>query len=338
MDKLKTFFIILAVILLLGGAAVGFYYFEQIPENPPGTVGNTAGNLLNAGLYCENEGKVYFANAYDNNTLYSMNPNETEFEKVTTVGVKWINAAGKFLYYYQNKTASDSGLGYVVESTGMYRVKKNGSGALCLRMDPVGDITLVNNDIFYQNLSEEQITLDKISIDKENDQTVLDFRAFPSSVYNNILYYSNYEDSLYLYGYDTTTGMNMLIWDHPVWNPIYHNDGYIYFMDVETDYQLHRYNPSSGAHEVLTTDRADTFNVYGNYIYYQKSSEDDPALKRMYTDGTGNELVSSGIYENINITSNYVYFNSFGTPTPVYHQSVNGPVNVGIFSPEVIEK
>ena len=336
MGKLKYFIIFLAVIIVLGGACYGFYLYEQIPENPSGTIGNTAGNLQNEGLYCENEGKVYFANPYDNNALYVMNPNETEFKKLTTVSVKWINAAGKFLYYYQNRATKDSGLGYVVESTGMYRMRKNGNDALCLRMDPVGEITLVNNDVYYQNLGNNRITLDKISTDKKNNQTVLNYRAFPSSVYNNVLYYSNTDDSFYLYGLDSMTGLNTLVWDRALWNPIYHDDGYIYFMDIDTDYQLHRYHPSSGAHEVLTTDRVDTFNIYDDYIYYQRNSE-EPALIRMKTDGTNHELVASGIYENINITSNFVYFNTFDTPTPVYHQSVTGPVNVGIFSPAVEE-
>ena len=64
------------------------------------TVGNTAGNLNNGGLFCESDGKVYFANAYDNNTLYSMNPNETEQTKLGVNSVASINAGGDYLYYY----------------------------------------------------------------------------------------------------------------------------------------------------------------------------------------------------------------------------------------------
>ena len=78
-----------------------------------------------------------------------------------------------------------------------------------------------------------------------------------------------------------------------------------------------------------------TYNIYEDYIYYQKNNPNDSGLMRMYTNGNGQELVSPGIYQNINITSNYVYFNTFNEPTPVFRQSVFGPVNVSIFQPTI---
>ena len=83
--------------------------------------------------------------------------------------------------------------------------------------------------------------------------------------------------------------------------------------------------------EVLTKERVDLFNVYGNYIYYQTSSKPAPALKRMFIDGSSQEIVSEGVYQNINITSQYVYFNAFKEPTPVYRTSTFGPVDVSTF-------
>ena len=56
--------------------------------NPPGTVGNTAGNLYNSGLFCEYDGTVYFSNAADNGALYSMNVDETEVKKLNTLKYK----------------------------------------------------------------------------------------------------------------------------------------------------------------------------------------------------------------------------------------------------------
>ena len=52
---------ILFVIIIGAFAIVG----DRIPDNPPETVGNTAGNLNNSGYFCEYDGKVYFANVYD---------------------------------------------------------------------------------------------------------------------------------------------------------------------------------------------------------------------------------------------------------------------------------
>ena len=337
MSKIKLTITIIIIILVLAGIGVGSYLMDRVAPNPAGTVGNTSGNLQNGGLFCENDGKVYFANPYDNHTLYSMNPDETEIEKLNSMAVKWINAAGNYLYFYQYDSSEGSGLGYVIKTTGMYRMKKNGNDNVLLKRDAVGQVTLIDNNIFYQNLTSEAASLDRISIDKETSSIVLDYKVSIGSVYGGAIYYSNYNDNLYLYALDTVTGMNQMIWNHPVWNPIYHTDGYIYFIDLETDYQLHRYHPVSGSHEVLTTDRVDLFNLAGDMIYYQKSSENDPALMRMSTYGAGHERVSSGIYHNINVTSNNIYFNSYDTPTPIYRQSIYGPVNVTIFQPSIAE-
>lgn len=303
-------------------------------KNPAGTVGNHAGNLYNKGLFCEYEDKVYFANPYDDNTLYVMNSDESETKKLGTVGVNGLNAAGNYIYYYQNGTGEGSGLGYAVKTTGMYRMTKDGKDFLCLKRDPVGTLVLVDNDIYYQHFDGSNgVTLDRISIDKSNEANVMSGIIAPVSANDSILYFANPEDNFYLYSYDTRSGSKSLFWQHRVYNPIYHSDGYIYFMDIDTTYELHRYNPMTGEQQRLTSDRVEAFNVYDNMIYYQKFSKSQPALMRMQTDGYGLEVVSNGLFENINITSNYVYYHEYGTPTPVYKQSLYGSVNPSIFHP-----
>ena len=335
MKKIQGFLILLLIILLLGGMTVFSLMSEKVAQNPSGTVGNTAGNLINNGLFCEAEGKVYFSNPYDENTLYVMNTDESEAKKLTTVGVNSINAAGNYVYYYQNSTGSGSGLGYAVKTTGMYRVTKDGDKYLCLKRDPVGTLTLIDNTIYYQHHDDaiQGFRLDSISTDKKQESVIFDSIISPACAVNGVIYYNNPLENNYLYSYDTHTGANTLVWQHKVYNPIYHTDGYLYFMDVETEYELHRYDLTSGSHEVITTDRVESYNIAGDYIYYQKFSQNEPALMRVYTNGTGSEVVAYGNYENINVTSNYVYFSEYQTPSPLYHQAVFGPVNVTVFKP-----
>ena len=102
-------------------------------------------------------------------------------------------------------------------------------------------------------------------------------------------------------------------------------------MDLETDYELHRYNLINQTEEVLSTDRLDFFNVYGNVIFFQKAGTTEAALKRISLDGSNEEIVSEGLYENVNITSRYAYFHAFQSPTPVYHQETFGSINVTTF-------
>ena len=211
MSKLKLTFTIIIIILILAGIGVGNYLMERVPENPSGTLGNTAGNLQNGGFFCEQDGTVYFANAYDNYSLYRMDPDEANLKKINSMGIKWINAAGKNLYFYQNGSSEGSGLGYVIKTTGMYRLDKKGRHATLLKKDAVSDVTLIDNYLYFQNLSENTITLDRISIDRKNETTVLDYRVYPGSVMTGNIYYSNYNDNFYLYALDTTTGSNHLV-------------------------------------------------------------------------------------------------------------------------------
>lgn len=338
MNKLKVFFVILLLALVFAGLVAGSILLNRIPENPTGTVGNTGGNLYNNGLFCEDEGLVFFANPYDENTLYVMNSDESEVEKLTTVGVKSINAAGKYVYYYQDSVGGGSGLGYTVKTTGIYRMTKNGKDTECLKREPMLTMNLVDNNIYYQHFNKEGgLNLDKISIDKSSEGTALEGIMSPASAANSIIYYAHQEDNFLLYAFDTRTGMNSLLWNHKVYNPVYHTDGYIYFMDVENNYQLHRYNPSTGEDQTLTYDRVENFNVYDNCIYYQQFSQSSPALVRMSTDGYNAETIALGNFANINLTSNYAYFTEYGSTSPVYHQSLWGPVNPMVFMPQTEE-
>ena len=46
---------------------------NQTVHNNDNAIGNTAGNLINGGLFCEYNDKIYFANPDDYNKLYVMN-------------------------------------------------------------------------------------------------------------------------------------------------------------------------------------------------------------------------------------------------------------------------
>ena len=334
MKKFKMLLVLILIILVIGGASIVTFIHNKIPKNPAGTVGNTPGNLYHDGLFCENEGKVYFSNPYDSNTLYVMNPDGTEIKKLSNIGASSINAANKFVYYYQSNTAEGTGLGYAIRTTGLFRMTKDGAKNECLLKAPIGSVTLVDNALYYQHfLDSGGLNLESIAIDKSKESIAIEGIVYPACAVNSVIYYSNSAENFSLYSYDTRTGANSMIWNHRVWNPIYHTDGYLYFMDIDTQYELHRYNIVTGDYQVLTTDRVENFNVYENCIYYQKFSQSDPVLMRMRTDGSFAEVVAYGNFENVNITSKYVYFNEFGSRVPIYRQDLYGPINPTIFSP-----
>ena len=326
MQKHRALLILFVFILFFAILFGTYHYAKRFTPNDTTQTGNTAGNLNNKGLYCENNGIVYFSNPYDHNVLYSMNPDETNIKRLNDVGVSSINVDGKRIYYSQTGSADGSGLGYVRNTTGMYRCNLSGSGTYCYTKDPVGILALCGNNLYFQHYEVETgAYLDVTPINQKSTNPLLYSLITPASVAGTTIYYAGNDADHYLYALDTTTNTSTLIWEKSVWNPVY-QDGYIYFMDLRSNYELHRYNLSSGEEQVLSSDRIDFFNVFGNVIYYQKSSTTAPALKRINIDGSNDEIIKKGVFESVNITSQYAYFNEFSKKTPVYHQSTFGPV------------
>ncbi|MDO4302456.1 MAG: DUF5050 domain-containing protein [Bacillota bacterium] len=304
---------------------------SKVPRNDPSVTGNTAGNLNNGGLFAEENGRVYFSNAYDNGCLYSMNADETDLKKLSSSTVNSINTAGDYLYYYMDSSGGGTGLGYVVRTYGVYRSKTNGDHLTCLDRNASVTMQLCGDYIYYQRYNNTDFTqLYKVKNDKSENTLVYDGVINPSACHNGIIYFNGTEDDHYLYALDTATDTISTVYQGNLWYPVWHN-GYIYYMDVSSDYRLCRLSLSDNTVEVLTSDKVDSFNVGESYIYYQRISASQPALMRMALDGSNPEIVAEGNYCNINLTSTYAYFTAFGADTPVYHTPVNGPVNVTTF-------
>lgn len=327
--NLIVFLSILIPVLII--AAVIAFNTGKIPPNPPGTVGNTGGNLNNNGLFCETNGEVYFVNTYDSGSLYRMNVDESHIKKVSDAQVKYINAVDKYLYYFQDNTAPSSSLGFIIRVSGMYRMKKSTGKTDGLDTSVIGIMTLVDNSIYYQRFVDDSgMHLYKLNIGESEPIEIAQSTINPASCHDGFLYYNGVENNHFLSALNTADGSISTILEGNIWNPVAMGD-YIFYMDVSNNYQLCRYSLSTGENIVLTTDRIDLFNPYGEYVYYQKNSTTEPALKRIRIDGTEEEIIQEGNFSNINITSEYVYFNAFGAPTPIYKTPTYGSVSVTTF-------
>ena len=65
---MKKVIAIILIILAISGIGIGVFFNYQHSRttmNNDNAVGNTSGNLLNGGLFCEYDGKIYFANPND---------------------------------------------------------------------------------------------------------------------------------------------------------------------------------------------------------------------------------------------------------------------------------
>lgn len=329
----KNAIIVIVIVLLLIGLLVGAQLLAAIPDNPSGTIGNSAGNLNNHGLFCEDGDKIYFSNPYDGDHLYSMKADGSDKKLLHSAPVEYINSGGDYLYFYQKNTDEKAVFG-IINNNGIYQLKKSGKKtADCLDRTASGIISLIDSYVYYQHYdNKDGITLYRAKINSAEKGQISKSEINPACVTGSSIYYPDTSNSFYLSVFDVNNLTSGQLLAERMYSPIY-EDGYLYYMNIPDHYSLYRCNLSDQTSEKLTNDRIDVFNVYGDYIYYQKNDTKNPALIRMASDGSNPEVVAEGNYTNINITSEYTYFQEFGVATPLYQTPTSGKINVTAFDP-----
>lgn len=318
-----TLTVIIILLLLIVGGLVAFS--QRIPPNPPGTVGNTAGNLNNDGRFCEHEGKVYFYNSFSGGGLFSMNSDESGLKRINTLEVRNILAGGKYLYYFHTGSSTvTTGFGHAFGMKSFVRSKTDGSHSESLTNDVIVTGQLVDNFLYLLTSGNSGPSFYKMGIDGTDEVPLADYVINPACAENGILYYNGTQGDHYIYGLDTASDTQYEVWKGNAWYPVKEGD-YIYYLDVANNYRLCRYSLSQDVIEVLTDDRVDCFNLGSGFIYYQKNGA-SPQLKCMRTDGSSVTVVAEGNYTRINLTSQYAYFQEFGNDVTLYHSRLGSNI------------
>ena len=317
--KLRNILLILIFLLFMVLLGLLMIFSHRIPKNPEGTVGNTAGNLNNGGYLVEHNGMVYFANAYDRGTLYSMTPDEQNIKKLNSTIICNLLAGGDYLYYYQTGSAGD-GIDGIRSLRTFDRCHLDGNGLTGLTRDVIVSAQLVDNTLYLLAAMDDGPQYYKMNIDKTGKEILADYVVNPACVRNGKIYYVGTVKDHYLYTYDTESGNIKEFWKGNLWNPVIEGD-YLYYMDVENNYRLCRYHLVNRQAEVLTEDMVDAFNLGGGYIYYSKAGT-SPELKVMRMDGSDPFVLAEGAYNHISMSSKYVYFQEFGVDGVLYHSPI----------------
>lgn len=329
--KVIIFFSILAILLV--GGLIAYFIAQQIPRSPE-DVGNLAGNIHNGGYFCEMDGKVYFVNVSDNNCLYSMNLDESEPKRLTSMRVLYVNAANGYLYFYMDstkKSSNVSGLGSVSNQYGIYRCKKDGSDQTCLLRDFCGEVQLCGEYIYYQGKLDGG-TLGKIRVDKQNKAKVLDEMASPACFDKGVIYYTGVAKDHNIHALNTLAGDTVSdVLSGNLFFPVKMGD-YLYYMDGTQNYCLKRTNLMNGQTEIVIQDRLDCFTMDNQHIYYCHSKELDSTLNRCDLDGSNQFILYQGIVNSLNLTSKYLYFKVYGHDEVMYHIPLDGSAGVSVFT------
>ena len=313
---------LIVVLLLL------IYFWDQRIIKDPSDVGNTAGNLNNGGYFFEMGNKVYFANPYDNDCLYSMDIDETHLKRLSSMRTKYISGANGFLYFYMDSTkkaGKTTGLGAATNQFGIYRCKANGRNQECLVRDFCGEMQLCGEYVYFQVKKSGGGTLEKIRVDKKDRSTVNAEEMISPVCYDKgIIYYTGVNTDHSIHAIDTTSHDRTYdVLPGHLFYPVV-TGGYIYYINGDSNYSLWRTNLYSGETQIITSERIDNFTMNNQHIYYTYSNGLASQLKRCDLDGSNKLVLFQGVTNSLNLTSRYLYFKVYLKDDVMYHIPLDG--------------
>ncbi len=333
LSKVLVIFFILGIIAII---SFHFYYSRTI-FNKSYVNGNTPGNLYNAGLFCEHNGQIFFANDDDNDSLYSMDIYGNNLKKLCDDKIMYINADDNYIYYVRNNEKKTSEFAFFsYNNNSLCRMSQKTGKVKILDSDPCIYATLIGNYIYYLHYDNKTAsTLYKVKIDGTEKKKLTNSYLFTCSSLGQYFYYNSPSNGQ-LYEYDTTTDTSTMIYDCHCYKPIVDTKDNVYYMDVDNENALTHVNISSNNPIALSNDEIELYNVYGSTIFYQRGGK-NAAICMIKNDGTGFKVLAEGEFSNINITTTNTYFSNFKTGE-VYFTPTENPGKITKFSPGIIEK
>lgn len=332
--KHKKLLIIPVVIILIAILCLYFIGKNRIYTYDDGVNGNTPGNLYNNGYYCENDGTIYFKNLNDGGSLYSMDLNLDNFEKINSDNVSFINSSGPYIFYSRmNVDQNAVSVVFNTNCTGLYRCKTNGDSVKSLYDAPTGLLSQCGNTIIYQHYDKKEgLTLYRVGVDGKNEKKISDRPITPGCFKDEKMYYSDADNNHYIMCYDVNKDTTSTYIPVRSMFPIINKD-YIYYINIDKDYCICRRLLGGTKEETVVPERVANYNVSisGKYLFYQTDGSDNNKLCKIDLTTGDIVILMEGNYQNINVTSNYVFFNQYKTDKPYYLE--NGTNIAKAFNP-----
>ncbi|MDF2514099.1 MAG: hypothetical protein K0S04_3965 [Herbinix sp.] len=306
--------VLLALTILTAVAAAGIYYYnlDRTYYNSDDEIGNTAGNIYNGGLFCQQDDKIYFSNNNAGGRLFVTNDTLSSFQLVSNSKAVYINADDDYIYYVQANNTKETSIddSIVYYNTGAYRIKHNGSNLTAFTADPSAYLTLKGNYLYLQKYNVDYgLCLYRYKIDKTEERLLVKDAVIPTKAEGDYLYYSGRSKDLNIHSLDLLSYTTHPILKGSYLYPIYFED-YIYYINTKDNNSLYRMNKDGSEPTKLVSQHCSTYNITnsGKYLYYQVDNKKTKGIHRMNLSNLKDELMLSGEYKQINITKDYVFF------------------------------
>ena len=334
-STVKKVFIILLILTMAIVVGLKLYSFNRTYYNKEHVVGNTAGNIYNGGLFCEQDGWIYFSNDNDDGSLYVMKNDTTSIKKLHNDKAAYINVDENYVYYVRanNTRKNNEGGVFMFQNVGVYRINQNGTNIQLISDQPGNYLTLNGNNLYFQNYDVVNgIQLYRYRIDGTMKQLLSKDAIIPASIVDNKLYYTGFKQDLSIHSMDLTDFSTKTLFEGKYTMPIVFGD-YIYYLSMSDKYTLHRMKLDGSDKMELVNERCSTYNITNNgkYLFYQVDSK-KARICRLDLETMESETLLEGNYKHIHVTDHYVFFKEFET-NKTFILSEDGSSKLGTFNP-----
>ncbi len=329
---MKRVIVIAVVAAIIGGFVLYSYFTSKVYKSAPGTVGNTAGNLYNGGLFCENGDRIYFSNPNDDYTLYSMNLQIDDFKKLYDDYARYINVDENYVFYTRmnNKKTNPTQSIFIFYSTGVFRLKKNGGSLQMISPDPCGSLLLYDNRLYYESYKDNALTLHRVDINKENDRKLFSDDTPVASVYGDKLYYSGNLSDQNIH-YVNTSGNTAVAVETKAYLPIALDEG-IFYISTENDYNIYLVDYEDKERKCIVNRPVTWYNITtdGKYVFYNCDREDENGMYMLDREKNEETKIAEGNFKWINLAGGYCFYFDFFTEKVYAYDYVNKRLNAFI--------
>lgn len=336
LSSVRRVIIILVVVTAVAIVGIYLYTLGRTFYNDEDEIGNTAGNIYNGGLFCEQDGKIYFSNDNDDGSLYVMKSNISAFKKVHDDKAAYINVDENYIYYVRanNTRENASGSFLIFNNTGVYRINQNGSNLKAITGKPGDYLMLKGNNLYFQRYDVGiGLFLYKYQIDGSMERLLVEDAVVPAAVIDNSLYYTGFSSENNINVMDLSSFTAHTYRSGSFAYPIFMG-GYIYYINVQDGYRIYRMNQDGSNPTLLVDEPCFTYNITnsGEYLFYQVDDGKKNRICRLDLNTMESETLLEGNYKQINVTDNYVFFKDYDN-TNTYMINTVGVPNISTFSP-----
>jgi len=330
----KKWIFVLVAVLAAGLLLLYSYLTNRVVPSASQTLGNTAGNLYNGGLFCENDGVIYFSNPNDDYTLYSMSTELKDFEKLYDDYARYINADENYVYYTRknNKKENPTNSIFIFFSTGVYRIGKGGSNIKAISTDPSGSLLVYDNRLYYETYNNNKLTLYSTGLDGKDEKKLISDDTPVVSVYDNKIYYAGNLSDQNIHYINSSGGSDVAI-ETKAYLPIVTAEG-VFYISTAQNYNICRCDTDGANNETLVDRSVSWYNMTddGRYIFYQCDDKDNSAIYVLDRTENTTEKIADGNYKWINIAGGYCFFFDYYTERAFAYDYDEKVLN--LFNPE----